>query len=176
MTDLASKQSNNGGQKVLQAVWPQICQNHEITGKFFIFKKFLELINFECKYLTDEEFLPVQIILMVRMYRCTIINCMDKLSYYLMVRAVTNLATDMKGFLEATFLGTVMINAMQKLNFIVFTSSEIQACDLRDTLVQPIFDLEHSAKHSIPNGCCRVPKLILRYQESFWLFQDVKGL
>ena len=34
---------------------------------------------------------------------------MDKLSYYLMVRAVTNLATDMKGFLEATFLGTVMV-------------------------------------------------------------------
>ena len=31
-----------------------------------------------------------------------------------MVRAVTNLATDMKGFLEATFLGTVMVN----LNYI----------------------------------------------------------
>ena len=29
-----------------------------------------------------------------------------------MARAVTNLATDMKGFLEATFLGTVMVKAL----------------------------------------------------------------
>jgi hypothetical protein len=40
---------------------------------------------------------------------------MDKLFYYLMARAVTNLATDMKGFLEATFLGTVMVKQVIKL-------------------------------------------------------------